>query len=339
MRKTLISLLGTLAILGTSISTNSTYAQEVTPAPPKEKVERKDPFGLAIYNGTMSAVKHIGLHGGYKATPEPFKIVNETYRVPVYYDQGKVTMPKLEDVAENIEAGIDEAIPTAIERYGPIGNRPKGTKSNSEVTIDGTELTVEYDLQLPNERRTKTTEYLSKLEGMYKIAEFLTDSAKENPDKLNIEELERLARKHRLSVTAYAVEDNDPKIDTSLIAITHYNSKRPRVRWGNFNSGREKFSRSQPIDETFPKAYGFFHIFKAGNGNANPVPAPKPDGNGVPPPPQERQYIPRKTPVDKAPLPLDPSEEKPAPRPNDPLPKIAPPAPRRSPSAPPAPVA
>jgi len=328
MKKSLIAMLGSLAIIGSTFTpTNSTYSQERAPAPSIE-AKQIDPFGTAIYNGTMSAVKHIGTHGGYKATPEPFKTVNDTYKVPIYYNQGKVTIPKLEEVADQLEEGIDEAMPIAIEKYAPKGKRLKGTKSNSEVTIDGTNLTVSYDLQLPNERKEKTVKYESKLGSMYGIASFLTNSAKKDPSKLDLGQLETMARENRVSIVAHPVQDNDPKIDTSLIIITHYDPKRARILWGNFKSGKEGFVRNRPIDNTHPKAYGFFHDLKSDKENINPIPAPSPDDK-VPGPPKGSKYIPRRTPVDRAPSPLDPSKEKTAPAPpKNYLPAPKPPAPR-----------
>lgn len=247
----------------------------------KQSQLEENSLGIAIYNGTMSAIEHIALQGGYNKIPEPNKIINieinRKRNLPIYFNKGEVKIPKLEKIADEIESAIDERMPIAIEQYAKFPNL-KNTKSKTKVSIEKEKIIIGYNLEISYENKTKKIneklEYISKIGGMYEMAEYITNSNKENPNKINISELQELAIKNRLRIEEFFLDNKNPNL--ILTSISHFDAKKPRLKLGAISSIIEDNPSLKPIDYTFPKSFIFLSVYKLNPLNSAPVaPPPK----------------------------------------------------------------
>jgi len=171
---------------------------------------------------TTDALTTVGLQGGYyKSAPAQFEL--EEIFIPYYYDRGKILAPTKSEIENQISLFIDDKLPTCLDQIQFNDFSLSYTLPQTKTTIDKKQIiaTTQLDLTIQHDNK-KTVFALGKhpraekiyLGEMLTIAEYITQSHKDDPDYICMNCLAQLSKQKNLFVDFIAFEE-----DTTLVMI------------------------------------------------------------------------------------------------------------------------
>ena len=182
-----------------------------------------------LENSALDGLELIGIQGGYYKKPE-LNYDLEWAFIPYYYNKGSFLMPSQQKIESELAAYVSDNIATCIDDITFNNFVIRFDTPATKTSILPSKVVFTTDLQLTIENKGKTTLFEvqnhpltinSSLFDIIKVAAYITDSHKEDPDFICINCLTQLAKEKSLYVDFIAFES-----DSTLIMIIE-NSTQP----------------------------------------------------------------------------------------------------------------
>ena len=153
----------------------------------------RDSLQECIQTTLIDALRLVGLHGGYLATPEPF-LKTTLSTVAYWFYNGKDTKPKLKKIEEEISTYLQIAVPFCItDELFPGFTFSRGEVSaTTTIKKDIVSTSVSYPVTASKDNtqytlpKKYTVSVRVRLGYMYSVAEGIIVNAKKRPDALDI---------------------------------------------------------------------------------------------------------------------------------------------------------
>ena len=209
------------AVLLAALQTDN-FAQNTNPAcSPATAYRKKDSKRVIVETlcDVVASALHIaGLQGGYGLEQPTEAIELGPAKVPFYYNQGKLLMPQLADIEGHLAKFIEEKTLTALAKK--LNILREESRITTTVKIRQSQVDIHYDIALRLRRSdgpvtmtlrmtTPTIPLKSRFKEMYEIAQFITESHKEDPEYIAISTVADMARERHLRVEFLRVKDRE----------------------------------------------------------------------------------------------------------------------------------
>lgn len=175
-----------------------------------------------LEENAKNALELIGIQGGYYQKPTYYYDLEWAF-LPYYYYNGEFLMPQQKTIEEQISLYINENLPSCIDDINFKNFKLSYALPKTTTIIEQKQVTFTTDLPLSIENKGKISVFElaehpvsidSSLFDILKIASYITDSHKENPDMICINCLAQLSKEKEVYVDFIAFEE-----DTTLVMI------------------------------------------------------------------------------------------------------------------------
>lgn len=184
-----------------------------------------------VDDSVLASLELVGIQGGYYNEPPEFFDLGWAF-IPYYYNKGKFLMPTKETIEAEIAASIDENLILCINDIAPEDFDLDYKASVSTVSIKEDEVEFKIDMPISISREDKTTVYEikeipvikeSKINEMIEIADYITESHRDDPEMICISCITDMAIERELFVDML---DFGEEYDT-LVVISHNETTAP----------------------------------------------------------------------------------------------------------------
>ncbi len=171
---------------------------------------------------SLEALKIIGIQGGYYIEPEIYYNLEWAF-IPYYYYQGQFLMPTNEEVERQLSLFVDDGLSFCLNEINfktfQLEYSPPSTKS----AIQKNKVTFTTDLSTTIQNEGKTTQFElakhsiainSSLYEILEVANYITESHKDDKNFICINCLTEIAKERNLFVDFIAFEE-----DSTLIML------------------------------------------------------------------------------------------------------------------------
>jgi len=143
---------------------------------------------------TKEALITIGIQGGYYKEPEQSFDLGWAF-IPYYYNQGQFLMPTRTTITNQLQDYTNDKLKSCINKInlGDFTLEYKNPKTKTLIQKENVKFTVDVPITIEKENnkikfetKIHEIEHESKLFEIIEIAEYITDSHKENPDLICI---------------------------------------------------------------------------------------------------------------------------------------------------------
>ncbi|MEK6859289.1 MAG: hypothetical protein AABX54_00595 [Nanoarchaeota archaeon] len=150
----------------------------------------------------------IGIQGGYYKQPQEFFDLKGSF-LPYYYNRGNFLMPATSEIQNQLGLYVDDNLNSCLENIKISDFSLSYTKPKTKAIINKEDVTFKIDMPILVKKTDKTTRLelkdnsvsiQSKLFEMLEIAKFITDSHKEDPNRLCINCILNIAKERNLYV-------------------------------------------------------------------------------------------------------------------------------------------
>ena len=173
---------------------------------------------------SLKALETTGIQGGYYNKPEKYYDLEWAF-VPYYFYKGEILMPSKEKIQNELSNFVDDKLLVCIDELNENFKTFKISYSNpsTKTNILENKVTFTTNLDLTIDNKGKTTlfslnkhlvEIESSLNDILKIAEYITESHKEDKDFICINFLFQLSKEKNVYVDFIAFEP-----DSTLVMI------------------------------------------------------------------------------------------------------------------------
>jgi len=178
---------------------------------------------------SLDALELIGVQGGYHKKPELFYDLKWAF-IPYYFYQGQYLKPSNEQVETQLSNYVDEALEFCLNKisFSNFQLTYPQPITKSSIQKDKVTFTTELLTSINNKEQTTTFELTdfpievnSSLYDILEIAEYITESHKENENFICINCLTELTKEKNLYIDFIAFEE-----DSTLIMLLE-NSSQP----------------------------------------------------------------------------------------------------------------
>lgn len=175
-----------------------------------------------LENNARDALIETGIRGGYFNRPAKYFDMQWAF-IPYYYDEPEILQPSKEQIELEIAAHVDFNIESCLSEIDFNNFKLEFEPSSTQAKIKQNSVTFTTDLPtvIKYNRNSVTFELKdhpvtinSSLNDIIDVAEFITDSHKDNPDQMCINCITELAKEKKLYVDFIAFEP-----DTTLVMI------------------------------------------------------------------------------------------------------------------------
>jgi len=163
-----------------------------------------------------NSVKKIGIQGGYDKHPETYLDFGWMF-IPYYFIEGKTYFPDKTKIEENLADIFNQNFQQCLKVIDTLGFELKTSQSKTIVKIINDTIKFDIGMKITLGRDFKTTSYDLKkaplirnyrLNDMYEVAKYITDSHNTNPPMLCADCLVDLADKKGLLVNYFTIDKN-----------------------------------------------------------------------------------------------------------------------------------
>jgi len=171
---------------------------------------------------SKQALELIGVQGGYYKEPE-YRYDFEWAFIPYYYYQGQFLMPEKQTIQDQLSLYIDENMPSCIDTLNFKDYDLKYSQPKTQTSIQPSRVTFTTDMPITISHDSTTTTFElsqypltlnSSLNEILEVAEYITDSHKENKDMMCINCITEMAKERDLYVDFISFEE-----DSTLVMI------------------------------------------------------------------------------------------------------------------------
>jgi len=173
------------------------------------------------------AVDIVGMQGGYYVPPEKDSFDLVWISIPYYYDMGRFLMPSDAEISKQLGLYVNDNIPDCLGEINFSGfTLDYSNKPVTSAVLNKRDVVFKIDMPVTIAREGKTyrlnlkdNEVVvdSKLSEMMDIAKYITDSHRQDPDRICITCVEKMASERKMRVDI--MNFNEDKA-TSLIVIS-----------------------------------------------------------------------------------------------------------------------
>lgn len=174
---------------------------------------------------TTEALRKIGLQGGFYNKPAKAYDLDWAF-VPYYYYQGQILMPNKSVVESELSNYVDNNLKTCINEVDFKNYQIDFSDSKTKTSISKSKVVFTIDMPISLKKEDKITlidlkrfpvVYNSSLNEILEIAQYITDSHRENPDMICINCVVNMAKERKVYVDMMAFP-YDPR--TTLVMIS-----------------------------------------------------------------------------------------------------------------------
>lgn len=183
---------------------------------------------------SADALELIGIQGGYYEEPEKYFDLGWAI-IPYYYDRGSYSMPSLSEVENEIGKAVDDNLNLCLDSIELDNYELSYGKPTTEVTInkDNVEFSIDHPITIKREDKRIILELEdfpvivdSSIKEMYEIADYVTESHKEDSEMICISCVVDMAEERNLYVDMVDFAD---ETSTLVIVSTQENQTSPYV--------------------------------------------------------------------------------------------------------------
>ena len=166
----------------------------------------------------------IGIQGGYYNSPEKFEDIGLAF-IPYYYDQSAILQPSIQKIESELAAYLDENIDFCLNQINnnELSLSYKTSESSAKINQDSISFNTDLSITISKEGLTETIELenhpleiSSALNDAFEIAEFITETHKEDPENICISCVTEMAEERNLFVDFLESEEES----TTLVVIS-----------------------------------------------------------------------------------------------------------------------
>ena len=159
-------------------------------------------------NTASDAIELIGIQGGYYNKPKEYFDLGWAF-IPYYYKQGLFLMPAKQEIENQLSMYVDDNIGTCINNVKKEDFNVVFSKVNTKSEIEKGDVKFTIDMLVSINKEGKTISLNlkespvvqnSKLFEIIEIAQYITDSHKEDPDMICISCVAKMARERQAYV-------------------------------------------------------------------------------------------------------------------------------------------
>jgi len=177
----------------------------------KPSIKNIQDFNLeCLKENSLKALETIGIQGGFYKKPEKYYDLEWAF-VPYYYYNGEILFPSKDKIQNELSQYIDDNLPICIDELNENFKTFKITYSKplTKTVILGNKVTFTTNLDLTIDNDGKTTlfslnkhpiEIESSLNDIHKMAEYITESHKEDPNFICINCIAQLSKEKNVYV-------------------------------------------------------------------------------------------------------------------------------------------
>ena len=171
---------------------------------------------------SKEALKIIGIHGGYYIPPELYYDLDWAF-IPYYYYQGQFLMPTNQEVEMQLSLFVDDALGFCLSEINFRNFQLEYSHPSTLSSIQKNKVSFTADLSTTITNDGKTTQFElaqhtisinSSLYEILEVANYITETHKDNKNFICINCLTEIAKERNLFVDFIAFEE-----DTTLIMI------------------------------------------------------------------------------------------------------------------------
>jgi len=182
---------------------------------------------------TKDSLVIIGIQGGYYNEPSEFFDLGWAF-IPYYYNQGAFLMPSKEKISTELGAYVNDNFKYCLDEIN-VGDfeidykTPKTSATIKETmvtfTVDSSITIEREENQIKFETKKHKVEQSSKLFEIIEIADYITDSHKEDPDMICINCVAEMARERDVYVDMLDFDETT----TQIIISENKTSEEPYI--------------------------------------------------------------------------------------------------------------
>lgn len=172
----------------------------------------KDSITECMNSNARQALKVIGLQGGYYNKPDDYYMLDWAF-IPYYYKQGGFLMPTKEKIQTEIANYFDDKFIECVDEIDKKDLAVEYQKSKTSVQITKSRVAFNVDMPVTIKKGETTTIYElkqkpliinSSLNEIYEVAQYITESHKENAQMICINCVLNMAKMRNLYVDMLA---------------------------------------------------------------------------------------------------------------------------------------
>ena len=157
---------------------------------------------------SKDALVLVGIQGGFYNQPKKSFDLGWAF-IPYYYDQGEFLMPSKKEIEEELGSYVDENLKSCINNLNFMDFEVSSKLSKTSVEINEGEVSFEIDLTMGFSKEEVSVEYKlenqplvidSQLYEILEVAQYITDSHKEDPEMICINCVADMAKIRNLYV-------------------------------------------------------------------------------------------------------------------------------------------
>jgi hypothetical protein len=169
---------------------------------------------------SKAGLDYIGIRGGYYEVSEKHYTIN-SIMIPYYYHQGEVIKPDHERIGLELSNYVDDNINNCLDKIKFLNFNLDYDKSETKVRIDKDKVVINTNFPVKIENEAEITNFklsqyelslASPLYRMLEIADFVTESSKQDPDLICLSCLKDYANERELYVDLISIDDKSTLI-------------------------------------------------------------------------------------------------------------------------------
>ena len=169
---------------------------------------------------TEDSLVVIGIQGGYYEEPREYFDLEWTF-IPYYYLEGEFLMPKITTIENELSKAVDENFASCLDQFSFPGFNLDYARSTTDTTIKEKEVVFEIDIPINIEKDDNIITFELKdhpvtqpsyLFGILEVANYITESHREDPELICINCVADMARERDLFVDMIDFEETETLI-------------------------------------------------------------------------------------------------------------------------------
>ncbi len=171
---------------------------------------------------SKEALEVIGVRGGYYNKPQYYYNLDWTF-IPYYYYQGQFLMPSKQTIENELSSYINDNLEYCIKdiKFKNLEITFNKPQAKTSINPSQVEFTTTFPLTIKHQDQTTTFQLSqhpvtinSSLYEIIEVADYITESHRENPDLMCINCITEIAKQRKLYVDFIAFED-----DSTLVML------------------------------------------------------------------------------------------------------------------------
>ncbi len=225
-------------------------------------------LGNCLWFTSQKSLEVIGAQGGYGDTKPDVRHDVKSLFIPYYYDRGKFLMPETLSIEKELSNYINNHFFEELRSQGKVRFLSDGSKIETLAKIKKGEVEFRYKLSLRlSQNDFLTTTFTmspgpmtlkSKLYEMIEIANFVTNSHREDPTMINITALSKMAKERDLKVQSRGFNDLP---NCTFYKISKHKKGESHLQSGGLSDKTNEEEKDKEDEFWAPEAFQFFNRY------------------------------------------------------------------------------